>query len=231
MNSPTIIRIFSEKRVGMTNQIQSNLDVVLFALEKLGGATRKVPTEKIAAETAKLAPDRFCWVMKEYHSFPDKYVTKTTLEDAAKPKYGQLVQGKYARELSRDGWVLTPSGIQWLKNNHDRIALALSQGNNATIKLSPLEEKRFKARMSQDKAYQFFTKNGHINDISWFLVAALLQVSPDSSKDIINRKYDQLMSVAQLIEDSEIISFLTICKEKFDKYFDTSKGGNDDWKN
>lgn len=104
----------------MPRGVRSNLEIVVYGLGKLGGALRKVPTEDIAHEAFQLAPDRFSWVLERYGRFPDKLVTKTALEDAAKAKYGALVRGSYARETAKDGWFLTPEGTRWLSQNEER---------------------------------------------------------------------------------------------------------------
>jgi hypothetical protein len=106
----------------MSGGIRSNLDVVVYAVGLLGGAHNLVATEAIAYQAFQLAPDRFSWVSKEFRRFPDKLVTKTALEDAAKRQYGALVQGKYKRDAARgDGWGLTTEGIRWLRENQERI--------------------------------------------------------------------------------------------------------------
>lgn len=214
--------------IGMTDEIQSNLDVVLFVLDGLGGATVKVPTERIAFESARLAPDRFCWVMQEYRHFPDKDVARIALEDAAKTKYGQLVQGKHAREQSRDGWVLTPSGVRWLKSNRERIAAALSHDERDVHRLSPIEDKRFRSRMNRDRAFQRFSKTGTLEDVSWYMLADLLQVSPDSPADILNRKFNHLLATAELINDKPIISFLQACRDRFADFIDSPQEDDND---
>jgi len=39
----------------------SNVDIALYSLYKLGGATKKIHTELIACEAYQLAPERFSW--------------------------------------------------------------------------------------------------------------------------------------------------------------------------
>jgi len=119
---------------------------VVYVLAKLGGTTRKKSTEDIAFEAFQLAPDRFSWVSDEYKELPDKEVARLALEDAAKLKNGSLVQGKYARDSSRDGWILTPAGIRWLAENEKRIASALDSEVHIQ-RLSPREVQRLRARM------------------------------------------------------------------------------------
>jgi len=199
----------------MKDAIQSNLDVVVYALGQLGGSAQKVSTEHIAHESFKLSPNRFSWILQEYRHIPDKYVSKTALEDAAKRKYGALVHGKYARDQSRDGWMLTPAGVRWLEENGERIAKALTQFAPHNPKLSPLEVKRFKSRMAKDRAFQIFMATGTLDEVSHYMLADMLQASPDARRDVLQRKYDHLLSTAQLARDNDILAFLQTCGRHF----------------
>ena len=100
----------------------TNVDVVLWALAQAGGATRKVPSEEIAAEAHSIAPDRFSWQLPKYRvrGWPDKYIVKTALEDAKKKENGGLVTGDYANDLAKDGWTLTSRGARWIIDNAER---------------------------------------------------------------------------------------------------------------
>lgn len=199
----------------MKDDIQSNLDVVMYALGKLGGSAQKVSTEHIAYESFKLSRNRFSWILQEYRQMPDKLVSKTALEDAAKRKYGALVHGKYARDQSRDGWMLTPAGVRWLEENGGRIAKALTQEDPHKPKLSPLEIKRFKSRMAKDRAFQIFKTTGTLDQVSNYMLADMLQASPDAHRDVLQHKFNHLLSTAQLAGDNEILAFLQTCGRHF----------------
>ncbi len=205
------------------DNIQSNLEVVLYALAKLGGARRKIATEEIAVEASRLAPDRFSWVLQKYRQFPDKLVTKTTLEDAKKTKYGELVLGQYTRDPASDGWTLTAEGARWLGSNETRIAAALERGITQTPKLRPIEVRRFRLRITRDPAYQLFAKTGSVQEVSWYVFADMLQVSPDAPVDIVRRKFDQLLTTAVLASDNEVIGFLQACEAHFARHLRSSK--------
>jgi hypothetical protein len=207
----------------MEKEIQSNLDIVMFALGKLGGSTQKVSTEHIAHESFKLSADRFAWVLPEYRHIPDKYVVKTTLEDAAKQKYGGLVDGQYARDQSRDGWMLTPAGVRWLEVNGDKIAKRLGDLSPHRPKLPPLEVKRFKSRMAKDRAFQTFKATGSMDGVSHYMLADMLQASPDARRDVLRYKLNHLQSTAELSGDSDILAFLRACRRHFSKLFESEE--------
>ena len=81
----------------------SNTDIVLVVLDDLGGADRNVHIEEIAEAAWQQVPARFSW--PKLQKYPDLDAVDVTLR-AAKKNEG-LVNGS-----KREGWMLTPSGIQ-----------------------------------------------------------------------------------------------------------------------
>lgn len=82
--------------------------VVVLALADLDGAERWVDTEDIAVRARELAPGAFSW--RKYPEQIDLDGVRVALHDAAKERYGRLVEGSV-----RAGWSLTPAGVQWVK--------------------------------------------------------------------------------------------------------------------
>ena len=203
----------------MKEGIRSNLDVVVYALGMLGGGKRKVSTEDIAHETYQLAPDRFSWVLTQYKRFPDKQVARIALDDAAKAQYGGLVEGRYTRETSKDGWILTPAGVRWLTENQDRIRLALGREEAPDLQLSPTEVRRFRAQLRRDPAFRVYRRTGSVAGISRFMFSDMLQCSPDAPTDLLRFKFDRLLSQAELANDSELKVFLSECQIRFGDLF------------
>ena len=72
-----------------------NWETAVYALYLLGGATKSVHTEDVALKCFELAPGSFSWI-KHAH-LPDKEVTRSSLVDARKDKYGRLVTGRAGR--------------------------------------------------------------------------------------------------------------------------------------
>ena len=199
----------------MTPSIGSNIDVVVYALARLGGATRKVPTELIAHESFALAPDRFSWILEQFRNLPDKYVTKTALEDAAKPKYGARVAGRYAREESRDGWVLTPAGVRWLHSNTPRIEASLALPPDKAPRLPPVDVRRLRSRLDRDPVFAKYAASGTLVGVTRYMLADLLQASPDAPSDLLRSKLDRLISTAELAREAEIIKFFHAIEQHF----------------
>lgn len=207
--------------------IRSNMDVVVYALGTLGGGKRKVSTEAIAHQSYQLAPDRFSWVLTQYKRFPDKEVARAALEDAAKPQSGGLVDGGYARETSKDGWILTAAGIRWLAENQERIRLALERDEPPDLRLSPTEARRFRAQLRRASAFQVYSSTGSVAAISRFMLSDMLQCSPDAPTDLLRSKFDRLLSQAELANDGELKLFLNECEDRFGDLFGGRKEEGD----
>lgn len=204
----------------------SNVDIVVYALASLGGATKKITTEDIAHKAFQLAPDRFSWVLEKYHQFPDKYVIKTALSDAAKAEYGSLVDGAYARDLSKDGWVLTSKGVRWFEGHNARIGSALDMKEIQQSRLPPTEVKRLRSRMLREDAFRSYKANRSLEKVSLFMFTDMLQCSPDATKDLIRLKFDRLLAQAELTQDAEILSFLRECQQQFQGFLSNKTEDN-----
>lgn len=198
--------------------VLSNIDIALFALYKLGGTNKKIHTEEIAYECFRLAKERFSWSLSKFKNFPDKTTVRYALESAKKQQYGQLVSGRGGKDISgeREGWKLTPAGVQWIKNNEERIAHILNQEISQGPKI---EAQRFIKRIKGEASFSIFQKDNNLNNISRYNIIDMLRCSPDAPIEIIKQKFEGLRIAAELINDKEIIDFLNQCKNKFPQIF------------
>lgn len=195
----------------------SNIDVVLYALLRLDGHRRKVHTEDVAYESYKLAKERFGWRLQKFRemNFPDKEPVRVALMDAAKEKYGSLVEGRSGVEASgkeRDGWRFTPSGAAWIRENVERIEHALGI---ARPKTSQRETSQFLRQMRTQPLFKRFLEVGTLKGESRYAFTDMLIISPDAPRDIITLKFDRLRSMAELVGDRDIKRFLEACAEAF----------------
>ena len=94
--------------------------VVVLALAGLGGARRWVDTEDIAVRARELAPEAFSW--RKYPEQIDLDGVRVALHDAAKERYGHLVEGSV-----RSGWSLTPAGVEWAKREGPSVQRRLAR--------------------------------------------------------------------------------------------------------
>lgn len=194
----------------------SNLDIAIFSLYKLGGISKKIHTEKIVMECFNFAKERFSWRLPEYKDYPDKAPVRFALEQAKKKENGKLVIGKAGGDYSsgeREGWQLTPEGVNWIKVNVERITKELNVERPHIIER---EANRFIKRIKSDATYQrFLLDDRKLTNVSKYNFIDLLNCPPDVPLEIIQSKFNDLKTLATLVNDNEILEFLEMCEIKF----------------
>ena len=195
----------------------SNVDITVYALYRLRGHERKVHTEEIAFEAYQLAKDRFGWKQQKFRAkgFPDKDVVRVALTDAAKEKCGALVEGRAgveARGKDTDGWMLTPAGSAWIRQNLARV----ERGLGATgPDMSKADADRFRKQITSQPLFQKFLKKSDLTGESPYALTDMLNTSPDAPKEVIATKFARLQSTAELVGDPRIVRFLGACARAF----------------
>ena len=194
----------------------SNLDITIFCLYKLGGASQKTHTEKIAIECFNIAKERFSWRLPEYRNYPDKAPVRFALEQAKKEENGKLVIGKAGGDVAsgdREGWQLTPEGVNWIKKNEDRIIKKLKIEKPKIIER---EAGRFIKKIKSEIAFKNFIKDNYsLDKVSKYNIIDLLNCPPDVPLEIIQSKFRDIKTLAELVDDNDISIFLNMCEEKF----------------
>jgi hypothetical protein len=206
------------------NDELTNIDIVLYALFRLSGYKHKVHTEEITYEAYKLAKDRFGWRLPRFRELdlPDKEPVRISLMDAAKEKYGSLVEGRSGVESTGkevDGWTFTPHGARWMRDQLNRIESTLRTDQP---KLSKKDSDRFIRQMKSEALFKSFTQNSLTKE-SRYLFTEMLNASPDAPKSIIVKKFKRLQSTAELVGDAEIINFLNACIKAFPEFLRESE--------
>jgi len=201
----------------MTEPELSNVDVVLYALFKLGGDERKIHTEEIAYEAHSLAKERFAWRLSRFRDmgFPDKEPVRRALMDAAKEKYGHLAEGRadvHAKGKETDGWALTPEGVTWIRENEKRITSTLGTTRAGMPFVDAL---RSKVRMHEQPLFRRFLEKEKLEGQNLYNFTDMLNTSPGAPKEEIALRFRRLHSTAQLVADQQIISFLDACAQAF----------------
>ena len=195
----------------------SNPDVALYALYKLGGATKKIHTELIAWEAYNLSEERFSWTLPEFRKrgFPNNTTVRYSLESAKKQK---LVKGRAGRDKGgsqSEGWQFTPSGIEWFLQNEKRIKESLNQETPLSLELPKLQAERFIKKIRSEKIFKLYQEKKCVDEASIYDFTDMLNCSPDASKDVIRQKFDILKNTSMSVNEQEIRSFLDKCEEKF----------------
>jgi hypothetical protein len=195
----------------------TNIDVALFALLQLNGFEKRVHTEQIAYRAFELDPARFSWRLAEFRDkqFPDKEPVRIALMDAAKVKYGALVDGRSGVEASgkdADGWILTPAGAKWIREREASITRRLGLDRS---QLRQKETARFIKQLKSQPLFQKFKENRDLMSETQFAFTDMLNVSPDASRAVVSKKFLRLRSIAELAGDEDVREFLEVCSQKF----------------
>ncbi|MFC2081997.1 hypothetical protein ACFLR0_02315 [Candidatus Bipolaricaulota bacterium] len=203
----------------------SNIDVVVLALGELGGAEKRIHTEVIAEKCQQLSPSQFSWVLPQFRSrsLPDKFVTKCSLEDAMKKKYGSLVEGRTSRQLELDGWSLTIEGAVWLRKNRDRIQEGIS--GEVVEHHSRRDEKKQMMHYRRHELVASFLKGGSLRPADKYHLFDLLNCSPDAPHEIVEMRVQNFISTVELAGDEEILRFVSECREVFPELFGSAGDG------
>ena len=194
----------------------TNIDIVLYALFRLDGHQHKVHTEEVAHEAYKLAKDRFGWRLQKFREkdFPDKEPVRISLMDAAKEKYGSLVEGRSGVEATGkeiDGWAFTPQGAKWIRDHHKRIEGKMGLERS---KITKKDADRFIRQIKEQSLFRSFAQ-GNLGKESRYALTDMLNTSPDAPKNIVTKKFRRLQSTAELAGNEEIIRFLNECTAAF----------------
>lgn len=197
-----------------------NMHIAVYALSLLGGTHKKVHTEHVAAKCMEVAPDRFRW---ELYDYPDKERVRKALVHASEKKNGSLVAGRSGMEQrgkSRDGWQITPEGAEWLRNHESKFESVLTLSTGATIPRR--EAQRFLKTIRSDSAFKRYLSKGSLADVTRYMFTDLLNCSPDSAQETIRVKFDRLQSIAKLVNDKQVLEFLSACTLQFDSLLNYS---------
>lgn len=203
------------------NNTLKNMHIAVYALSLLGGTYKKVHTEDIAIRCKEIAPNRFRW---QLHDYPDKELVRKALVHASESKNGSLVAGRSGMEQrgkSRDGWQITPAGAEWLRNNESLFENSLRRSSGATI--PKREAQRFLKTIRSEPAFQLYLSKRNLADVSRYMFTDLLNCSPDAPQETVKAKFDRLHSIAELVNDRQVLEFLAACKTQFDSLLSNSR--------
>ena len=199
-----------------------NRELVVYSLYLLGGDTKRVHTEDIALKCFELFPSSFSWV--KYTAYPDKDIVRVALTDARKEIYGAHVEGRAGtkRGLSaktnrvpiEDGWVLTSSGIEWIRENLkdlERIAGTnrLKEHRQKLLKqLKKIREHRLFFQYT-DSTERFYPMIGDIAD--------LLRCRVDAEPEIWQSRFDRIRRQAESAGQGDVLDFINKCEQAYRK--------------
>jgi len=197
--------------VKVKNDELSNVDIVLYVLDQLGGWQKRVHTEEIALKCYGLAPSKFSWI--KYPEYPDLSAAYYALLSAKKPEYGVLVKGESEKtKKSIGGWMLTADGIKWIEANKERIEEYLGKHKPIGDRL-PADRKL--KELLRSAAFKKFKAYGEQAEISHAEFAESLVCTVNTRSEVLNDRLEQLYSIAEKLEKEDVKNYVNSCRKKF----------------
>jgi len=187
------------------------VDVVTYALAKLGGLDQSIHLERIAVKAHELAPGAFRWDLDEYANAIDKDKVRVSLTDAEKGGNGARVEAvgvtKSGRSKRTDFWRLTSRGAAWILNEGEQIERFLGSGSP---QLKKGKATGLRKRLVSSSLFAEFQASGQVGADA-YAFTDLLECSPDASDGVVRRRFDELSGQVLLLDDPELKLFLDVC--------------------
>lgn len=177
-------------------------------------------TEDIALKCFELFPGSFSWV--KHPKFPDKDIVRVALTDARKSRYGALAEGrtgqkrgmssKTRRDPVEDGWVLTQSGIEWMRQNLNFLE---DFAGSATLKQHRQKILRRLKRIRDHRVFVQYADSPErfhpmIGDL-----ADMLRCRVDAEPEVWRDRFDKLKREAGSAEQEDTLDFAAKCEQAY----------------
>ena len=181
----------------------SDKDIVIYSLHILGGYQNRIHTEDITLKCYEISPTRFSWI--KYPQYPDIQPVRFTLE-----KCKPLIVGGSERKTQTitTGWRLTSEGVQWIKENINRIEEQLGKNQSPTPRL--VDSRRIKTLLNS-KAFGRYLHEGERAKISYADFTESLVCTVNTKPEILIERIEQLYPVAELLNQDIVKRYLDYC--------------------
>lgn len=182
------------KKVPPRNNTEyTNQDIVVMAVHQLGGSTRHIHLEDVAIKAHELSPKRYSW--KKYPGQIDLERVRGSLKSELGLPHNRILGS------IRDGWMLTPRGLEWCRSIQTQIDTHLVMD-------------RLNREVTQAKNTDAFKKAsaGNADKVSQVEVEALLRI--DEYSTIRNRRERALSLLNAAILDEQLRLALEMLKKQ-----------------
>jgi hypothetical protein len=172
------------------------LDIVVLAVQLLGGDRKAVDTEDIAVKSHELAPGIFSW--RKYPEQINLELVRVALSDAKKRSYGQLLSGS-----GREGWRLSPDGIDWIASTGNALVaegpVQIDRDRLSAGSVDSVRKRREKMRILSSAAWKSWIEQ---KTISLSDARNLFRIDEYATSKMLDNKIVRLRSQ---FEDDELI--------------------------
>ena len=199
-----------------------NRQLVVYGLYLLGGESRPVHTEDIALKCFELFPTSFSWV--KHPHLPDKDIVRVALTDARKAPHGALVQGragerrglaaKTRRLPVEDGWMLTPMGASWIKENRATLE-SVPGGGDAKVHRQRLLKQLNRTR--EHPLFLRYSENPTRFSAALGEIADLVRCRVDAESDVWQKRFDALEKQARTAGQDDVVGFVSVCRGSYEQ--------------
>jgi hypothetical protein len=186
----------------------------LLSLGYLGGSKNNIYTEDIAVCLWEWFPKIYGWNLQKYNKFPDKQMPKRGLSYL---RTYEWAQGGFNEVIERDGWRLTPLGIDVYKmiaHLHETKQINKSYSKQITESLHK--------KIGKSALYREYINQKDLLQTDEFLIADFLGVRAGMSRQI-RYKFFNLLSLSKDQNVEEYESFLNFIQEKNSELLSISK--------
>ncbi len=198
--------------------VVKNIDLVLFALYKCGGAEHLVHTEDVADRVFKypLGKHRFRW---ERYLYPDKERVARELRRLKDMKGMKYVKGHVnigSKKDRRDGWMLTEVGVDRVREIEPHMGKALQKPSGEHHRYT---EDNLRHRITSTTCHKIYLKDPEMKEAQEFHFTNMLYCLPDAPKEKVTGAFDKLIANAKATGAGDLIEFLETARIRFDSFF------------
>ena len=210
-NGVKIIEKLKQNKPYELNDISQELQCLL-ALGFLDGGSRSVYTEDIAVCLWKWLPKIYGWKLDKY-KYPDKQMPKRGLSYL---RTYEWAQGGFNEAIERDGWRLTPLGI----DAYNLISHLHTKKINT--KFSKQVSDSLQRKIGKSELYDSYLKDNDSFNSDKYLLADFLGVRSGMDRQI-RYKFFSLLAQTKEQEIDKYVSFLEKIIEQNSELLDLSK--------
>tara|TARA_B100001063_G_C16743490_1_gene546135 strand:+ start:84 stop:779 length:696 start_codon:yes stop_codon:yes gene_type:complete len=186
----------------------------LLALGYLGGSSSNIYTEDIAVCLWEWFPKIYGWNLERYNKYPDKQMPKRGLSYL---RTYEWAQGGFNEVIERDGWRLTPLGID-VYNMISHLHTKKSIDNKFSKQVTETLHKK----IGKSKLYGSYLSDEESFSCDEFLIANFLGVRAGMSRQIRYKFFD-LLSKCKEQSINEYVDFLNQVQVNDPDLLDMSK--------
>lgn len=186
----------------------------LLALGYLGGSSNNIYTEDIAVCLWEWFPKIYGWNLEKYNKYPDKQMPKRGLSYL---RTYEWAQGGFNEVIERDGWRLTPLGID-VYNMISHLHTKKSIDNKFSKQVTETLHKK----IGKSKLYGSYLSDEESFSCDEFLIANFLGVRAGMSRQIRYKFFD-LLSKCKEQSINEYVDFLNQVQVNDPDLLDMSK--------